>query len=391
MKQTLPILATAILILSITGCKKNDTGPSTELKKSTISNYSAIVYANYSDMLLKAEILKQKVEDFVAAPDQSKFDQAKQAWIDARLPYGQSEVYRFSDGPIDDADGPEGLLNAWPLDEAYIDYVQGSLSAGIINKPASYPTINKQLIQSLNESGGETNISCGYHTIEFLLWGQDFDVAGPGNRPYTDYLTTGGTASNQERRGQYLVAAAQLLVDNIQSVTNEWAPSVSSNYRYAFENASPDESLRKIIQGIGFLAKGELAGERIEVAYDSQLQEDEQSCFSDNTHNDIRMNALAINNVFFGTYTKSDGSVISGNGIYEIIKAKDASLAEEAKVLIEKSKTDAYAIAAPFDQQILGSNPTGRQLVHTCILSLKQTGDKIAESAEALGLFITIE
>ena len=51
--------------------------------------------------------------------------------------YSPTEVFRFYGGPIDDDNGPEGLLNAWPLDEVFIDYVLGNPDAGIINDPLS--------------------------------------------------------------------------------------------------------------------------------------------------------------------------------------------------------------------------------------------------------------
>ena len=42
------------------------------------------------------------------------------AWIAARVPYQQTEVYRFGNRIVDDW---EGRVNAWPLDEGLIDYV----------------------------------------------------------------------------------------------------------------------------------------------------------------------------------------------------------------------------------------------------------------------------
>jgi putative iron-regulated protein len=114
--------------------------------------------------------LQSAITDFIADPaSSSKFDNTKQVWLDSREPYLQTEAYRFANGPIDDEDGPEGLLNAWPLDEAYIDYVDGSESAGIINDPITFPTISYAILESENENGGEKNISIGYHAIEFLL------------------------------------------------------------------------------------------------------------------------------------------------------------------------------------------------------------------------------
>lgn len=392
MKNIFSIALTATIIaFTLYGCKPKNEEPSTELKRAAISNYAAIVYASYSDALTKAQALKTAVDTFVTAPSQANLDAAKQAWLNARNPYGQTEVYRFSDGPIDNATGPEGLLNAWPMDEAFVDYVQGNATSGIINDIVNYPTLSKTLIENLNESGGETNISCGYHAVEFLLWGQDFSALTPGTRPYTDYLTIGGTALNQARRGQYLQICAELIVDHLQELVDAWAPSVAGNYRNSFVNGDADAALAKIIQGMGFLAKGELAGERLEVAYDSQLQEDEHSCFSDNTQTDVRMNALGIYNVLTGSYTQSDNTVISGTGVYDVLKAKDAMKADELKAAIQDGKDKAYLIDSPFDQQILGSNPTGRQKVKAAIDALKAEGDKIAISANELGLSIVIE
>lgn len=384
------ITLAAVFLLGLPSCKK-DKGATEEQKKAVITNYANIVYANYSDALAKAETLKTKVDAFVTAPSQSTLDEAKQAWLGARIPYGQTEVFRFYGGPVDDADGPEGLLNAWPMDEAFVDYVQGNSTAGIINDVVNYPTLTKSLIESLNESGGETNISCGYHAVEFLLWGQDLSAVSAGNRPYTDYLTVGGTALNQARRGQYLQICAELLVEHLQELVDAWSPSITGNYRQTFVNGNTNASLSSIIQGMGFLSKGELAGERIEVAYDSQLQEDEHSCFSDNTHIDIRMNDLGIKNVFFGTYTKSDGTQISGIGVYDLVKAENHDLGEELEEDIEGSVEACNEILAPFDQQIVAGNTTGRQTVKNAIDKLKAQGDKIAVAAQSLGLTIIVE
>ena len=62
---------------------------------------------------------------------------------------------------------------------------------------AAFPEITAEALTAANEEGGETNISTGWHAIEFLLWGQDLSATGPGARPATDYTT----APNAERRG----------------------------------------------------------------------------------------------------------------------------------------------------------------------------------------------
>ncbi|MCP4848760.1 MAG: iron-regulated protein, partial [Verrucomicrobiaceae bacterium] len=194
-----------------------------------VETYAQIVHATYVDSLNAAEVMSSKIEAFLAAPNEQSLMAAKESWISARLPYLQTEVYRFYDGPIDDKDGPEGQLNAWPMDEAYVDYVMGMPGAGVINDKESYPEITKNLIIALNEKDGEENISCGYHAIEFLLWGQDLRVDGPGNRPHADYTS----AANADRRKAFLSATVALLLEDLQGLVNEWAPS-KENYRAGF-------------------------------------------------------------------------------------------------------------------------------------------------------------
>ena len=149
-----------------------------------VEHYAAGVHAAYAASLASATELDEAIDAFVADPTDDTLAAAKDAWLAARDDYGLTEAFRFYGGPIDnEEDGPEGLINAWPLDEAYIDYVEGDPAAGIINDPDAYPTIDAELVTSLNEQGGEANISTGWHAIEFLLWGQDLSADGPGARP----------------------------------------------------------------------------------------------------------------------------------------------------------------------------------------------------------------
>ena len=127
--------------------------------------------------------------------------------------------------------------------------------------------IDADLLVSLNEEGGEENVSMGWHAIEFLLRGQDMNVNGPGARPVEDYTTN----ANADRRSTYLAVASDLLVSHLQDMVNAWAPGQSGNYRASFVSADADQSIRKIITGIGELSRGELAGEWMTVAFEEQI------------------------------------------------------------------------------------------------------------------------
>lgn len=399
------LMATAIIGFFATSCQKDDEGPeetkdpNAQLKSAIVANYADIVYASYEDSYNKAVELRDAINDFVANPTASGMDNAKQAWLDAREPYGQTEVYRFYSGPIDDDNGPEGDLNAWPLDEAHIDYVEDGTGneenpgseANIVNNTEDYPVIDAVTLRGLNENGSEKNISIGYHAIEFLLWGQDFNANGPGNRPYTDYVTDGsGTHTHQERRGQYLKVTAELLVEDLQYLVDAWNAS-GNNFRSTFVGQSSNQSLAEMLTGMGVLSKSELAGERIYVALDNQDQEDEHSCFSDNTHRDIILNAEGIQNVFEGTYTRTDGTVISGSSIRDLLAAVDQTMATELQNMITTSVLNAQAIPTPFDQAITQESVSGNGPIMQTVRSLQDQGDKIAEAAEKLGLSINLE
>jgi putative iron-regulated protein len=207
-----------------------------------------------------------------------------------------------------------------------------------------------------------------------------------GARLFTDYVTDGsGTAANQARRGDYLRAAAERLVVDLETVQAAWAPDVAGNYRAAFLAEDTDEALRRILTGMGTLSGGELTGERLAVAFDTKDQEDEHSCFSDNTHVDHRNDEIGIQNAFLGRYKS-----VTGPGIYELVREVDAELADETRDAFAAARAAVFAMPTPFDQAILGEDSTpGRMAIAAAITALNAQTDKIADSADALGIPIS--
>lgn len=347
-----------------------------------VRHYGTLVHANYADSIASAKTMRRAIQAFLSAPSEQGLQRARQAWIDAREYYGQTEAFRFYAGPIDNDDGPEGQINAWPMDESYVDYVEGNPDAGIINNRKE--AITKKRLAELNEHDGEENVSTGWHAIEFMLWGQDLSDQGPGNRPYTDYVD--GKKPNADRRRQYLKVVTELLIDDLQSVADQWKPGVAGNFRARFEK-TPEDALRRIFVGLGSLSRGELAGERLEVAMASRDQEDEHSCFSDNTHRDAVANAQGILNVWLGRYRRLDGSVLQGPGIRDWVAARDSALADRTTRQIAQSVEAAQAIPAPFDQAIQGArDAASRTRIQATIDSLVQQSKDLVEAASAVGI-----
>ncbi|MGQ5524919.1 imelysin family protein [Chitinimonas sp. PSY-7] len=343
-------------------------------------HYATVVHASYSDALGAARTMQTAIDAFIANPSDETLSKARESWLAAREWYGQTEVFRFYSGPIDNEEGPEGRINAWPMDEAYVDYVKGKTRAGIVNNPKA--KLNREVLVSLNEKGGEENVSTGWHAIEFLLWGQDLSKTGPGARPAADFID--GKGQNADRRRTYLKIVTDLLVDDLNNLSQAWAPN-AKNYRADF--VADKDAMQKILTGIGVLSRGELAGERMEVALASKSQEDEHSCFSDNTHRDIVSNAKGIQNVWEGSYTRADGSVLKGASLRELIAGKDAKLAEKTSADIANSVKLAEEIQSPFDQEIVGKDSApGRKRVRAVIDSLKKQATDLVNTAKVLGI-----
>jgi putative iron-regulated protein len=193
-----------------------------------LDTYSDIALAGYEDSLTTAQALDAAIDALVANPSEATLNAAKAAWLAARQPYQQTEVYRFGNAIVDEW---EGRVNAWPLDEGLIDYVDAGyyglesdvndmFTANVIANSSlmingaevTAASITPDFLQNtLHEAGEvEANVATGYHAIEFLLWGQDLNGTGPGagNRPYTDFDTANCTGGNCDRRIEYLVAAS---------------------------------------------------------------------------------------------------------------------------------------------------------------------------------------
>ncbi|MBD3823198.1 MAG: imelysin [Epsilonproteobacteria bacterium] len=411
------------------------TGITTAQKSAVLNTYATIAEKNYEDALTDAQALKEAIDAFVADPTQTKMDAAKAAWKSARESYGTTEIFRLSNGPVDAESGwvatmygaPEGQMNAWPLDENMIDYTTdatGATTSGNIidttgiftptgGEDVNVTTITKEALAALNENGGDANVASGYHAIEFLLWGQDQDYASFIDDTVTNGATTAGqralsdftSAANADRRKAYLAAAAELLVDDLTAISNAWqsenAPNCTTGlgcYRGALlgtlsgtdaeKNIAPDDALRDIFVGMGVFIKSELANERMAVAVLTPSEEDEHSCFSDNTHRDIATNYQGFVNVLKGEYRGTS----QGSSFYSLLGTAQKG---EVDTLITSINTKVEAIntaaqSEHFDYQIKEGS-SGRQNIVNAKNAMRDLGDKMVGVASEFGISLTTD
>lgn len=350
-----------------------------------LATYADIALAGYEDSLATAKLLDAAIDALIANPSAETLQAAKDAWKAARIPYQQTEAFRFGNPIVDEW---EGRVNAWPLDEGLIDYVDASYGsesdsnalyvANVIANPKlvidgvelDATEITPALLRdNLQEAAGvESNVATGYHAIEFLLWGQDLNGTGPGAgaREFTDY----STAEHADRRAAYLKAASSLLVSDLEEMVGNWTADGAAR---AARAALPELGISAILTGMGSLSFGEVAGERMKLGLLLHDPEEEHDCFSDNTHVSHLNDAIGVQNVYLGKYVRVDGSVVEGPSLSDVIAAKDAALDTEIKGLLDDTiaKMNVMAERAEggeaYDQQIGEGNAEGNAVVQAAI------------------------
>ena len=403
------VLAIGALLATLSGGAVSAQVPS---EADVLKTYADIAFAGYEDSLTTAKALDAAIDALVANPSEAALLAAKDAWRAARIPYQQTEVFRFGNPQVD---AWEGKVNAWPLDEGLIDYVDASYgtendenalyTANVIANPTilidgeevDASTITPAVLQDvLQEAGGsEANVATGYHAIEFLLWGQDLNGSGPGAgaRPASDYYPSECTNGNCDRRAHYLAAASDLLVSDLEEMVAAWG-----------EGGSAREELTTlgvpaILTGMGSLSFGEVAGERMKLGLLLHDPEEEHDCFSDNTHISHLYDAIGVENVYLGKYTRIDGSVVEGPSVSQLIAAKDAALDTEIKGLLADTIAKMNAMKAradsgeAYDQMIGEGNAEGNAALQAAIdgLIAQTRGIERAVALLELGDKVTIE
>ena len=378
-------------------------------KMAVLDTYADIAEAKYADSLSTARALQAAVDTLIASPSDATLQAAKDAWRASRAPYQQTEVYRFGNAIVDDW---EGKVNAWPLDEGLIDYVdetyggasdENALAAlNVIAHPKftlsgteiDATEITPALIaDTLHEADGiEANVASGYHAIEFMIWGQDLNghAPGAGNRPYTDYVQGDGcTGGNCDRRAAYLKAATDLLVSDLEWMAAQWADGAAA--RTALEE-NQDAGIVTILTGMGSLSYGEQAGERMRLGLMLNDPEEEHDCFSDNTHNSHYYDGLGIQNVYLGSYTRVDGTTVSGPSLADLVAATDAALDSEMQARLSATMTALGALKAAadggfaYDQMLERGNAEGEALIMAGVNGLIDQTKTIERVVTALGL-----
>jgi len=404
--RTLSLFLAASLLAS---CSSVPESPEPVDPAAIIDTYVAIARASYEDSLIAAQDLQRAVNRLLDNPSENGLQAARAAWLAARVPYQQTEAYRFGNAVVDEW---EGRVNAWPLDEGLIDYTATSygtesdfnyfysanvianeiLDAGgvVVDAAVITPQLLAEELHQLD--GVESNVATGYHAIEFLLWGQDLNgtSSGAGVRPWTDYSLTACTNGHCDRRRDYLSAAVTLLVNDLEEMVQNWQAGGA-----AYEDLMSkgvEGGLATMLTGMGSLAYGELAGERIRLGLLLNDPEEEHDCFSDNTHNSHFYDARGIRNVFLGEYRRVSGEDVTGPSLEDLVRQQAPGVHAEMMARLEETEFAMTAMVAEaargntFDVLIGRDNTQGEAIVTRIVDALMEETRTIEKIINALAL-----
>jgi putative iron-regulated protein len=343
-----------------------------------IDAYVTGAAAQYAAAAAGAATLQAAVDALLAAPSQATLDAARAAWVAARPAYLKTEVYRYYDGPIEQV---EGRLNAWPMNEAYIDYTKDDPASGLINDPAF--DVTAAAIVAKNQVSDEADVTSGWHAAEFLLWGQDLSADGPGNRPFADY--SAGTPATDKRRA-YLKATVDQIATDLTGLAAAWQAATPGSYAATFKAMPPREAIGRIVNGMAVMTGLELRSERLAVALDSGDQEDEQSCFSDTSKQDFVHDLDGIARVYYGRYEGGGGA-----GIDSLMKTLNPERAVKLDTLFADALRQINALGDPWDK-VLASAPDSpeRATAEAAVTALGALASELKASGTDLGVLVQI-
>lgn len=343
-----------------------------------IDAYIALVSASYEKSAASAKLLEAAVEKFLADPTAESLNAARVAWVQARPDYLKTEAFRFYGSPIDDV---EGKINAWPMNEAFIDYVDGKPDSGLINSKTV--EITAASITTLNQQQDDADVSLGWHAVEFLLWGQDLSTTGPGNRPHTDYIAAQG---NNDRRRAYLSVSTKMLVQELQGLAPQWNPATPESYASSLKKIPQVEAIGRIMAGIAFLISHEFKADRLAVALDSGDQEDEHSCFSDTTKQDFVYDLVGVRQVWSG-----DDGTTKRLGLRSLFVGEHEALGSKLDAALASTEAKIAALGDPWDQVLATPAGSPEKLAgEEVVKGLEVIGNTMVEVGNTLGVKVLV-
>ena len=346
-------------LCTFTACSSSsddDKKPETQEVTIQDSEYDAIinqyvdnvVMPTYRDLKTKNSALYNAVVAFGNNPSNAGFQTICDAWLAAREPWESSEAFLF--GPVADF-GLDPNMDSWPLDQEAIVNTLKSQQWNTMEWEGDYDEDDEAIAAAQNVRG--------FHTLEFLAF-RDGKA-----RTLTDQAASDNAAdyvydeSNATAWAQYMRNTAQLLVDDVTLLCDEWEDSYANEFKKhnGGDFTSGLSCIEQLIDGCIEIA-GEVGGAKIGEPYDLYVSGKTQealyaveSWYSWHSRDDYTNNIYSIRNAYYGS---RDGS-INNNSLSKLVAKYDAELDSKVKTAITAAAAAIQAIPQPFRNNINSS------------------------------------
>ncbi len=319
-------LAAALAGLTlISACSDSTVDPGESNKFSTVlSDISKkVILPTYADLDEHAGELQEAVEALVASPTESTLAAAREAWRHARSPWEQSEGFLF--GPVD-TEGIDPSIDSWPVNYVDLDAVLNGSAA-----------LTKEYIDGL-----EGTLK-GFHTIEYLLFGQGGTRKAADLTPRQLEYLTGVTASFK--------GATAELYDSWNPAGENFVAQLADAGKSGSSYISQQEALQELVDGMIGICD-EVAKGKINDPYSQGDRTLEESQFSNNSNTDFQDNIRSVKNVYLGAFHGN-----SGAGLTTIVAERNAALDTRVKSEIDAAIAAIGQMTPNFGEAITNNKP----------------------------------
>jgi putative iron-regulated protein len=191
----------------------------------------------YSNASLAIREFEGHSQLFLAHPTQQLLLELRDRWNTAHQAYLACQLYQmlaFSRSGQKQLELTKQRVNAWPIQGGYIDYLPGYQFTGIINDSTLAITLDNLLSQ--HQFSDLSDVSVGFHALEFLLWGEGFD------RPASDFQASDSQLSEQgieldanNRRRTYFELLTSHIIAELDGLSQRWERQTTTNGTYLDE------------------------------------------------------------------------------------------------------------------------------------------------------------
>jgi len=322
-----------------TACDKEEVIESESYKDELYNIGNNVIIPTYKNLSDAGAALQSAIQRLRNDPTAANLTAARQAWVDARVFWEQSEGFLF--GPVDQ-EGIDPSIDSWPVNVVDLDAVLASSDA--------------LTVAYLDQQEGTLK---GFHTIEYLLWGEN------GQKTVDQF---------SPRQFEYLTACAGALAGDTKKLYDLWSPA-GGNFIAKVTSAgagsnlyiSEKAALEEITNALVVIAD-EVGNGKINDPFAASDITLEESRFSANSKADFSNNIRSIKNIYTGVY----GTTGNGTSLITIVKAKNPELNTKILARIETAINAILAINGTFTEAITSSR-SSIETAQTAVRDLQET------------------